>query len=91
MIGTSENLAAWSDYLKSWPAPGHRAEILPDGALANARRIQEDVHPRLAGPAALRARLLIQEQFGDLDAARRVLERLATALDQLGDPQPEQQ
>ncbi|MBA2283325.1 MAG: helix-turn-helix transcriptional regulator [Acidimicrobiia bacterium] len=91
IIGTDESLAEWEQYLKSWPAPGHTITIAPDGTVANSRRIQEDVHPRLAGPAALRARLLIQQQFGDLDAARRVLERLATALDQLGDPETEPQ
>jgi len=46
-------------------------------------RVQPDVHPRLAGPAALRAQLLLRQQFGDLDAARDVLTRLTATLDHL--------
>jgi hypothetical protein len=88
VIGTPENLAAWEQYLQSWPVPGHRVRLDPDGTMEVIGRLEEDVHPRLAGPAALRARLLLQQQFGDLDAAREVLTRLATILDGLdqGDP-----
>jgi hypothetical protein len=56
--------------------------------MENLGRVQADVHPRLAGPAALRAKLLLREHFGDLDAARDVLERLTTALHELGQPEP---
>jgi hypothetical protein len=85
VIGTEESLAEWETYLKTWPAPGHVATIAPDGTVAKTRRVQEDVHQRLAGPAALRAGHLLRQQFGDLDAARTVLQRLATLLDELGD------
>jgi transcriptional regulator with XRE-family HTH domain len=89
VIGTTENLAEWESYLLSWPAPGHRMRRNPDGKMEDLGRIQEDVHPRLAGPAALRAALLVREQFGDLDAARDVLTRLTTLLDDLDEPAPE--
>ena len=88
VIGTDENLAAWEQYLLSWPSPEQRVRLHPDGTIEDLGRVQEDVHPRLAGPAALRAQLLLREQFGDLEAAREVLERLTVALDELGQPQP---
>jgi hypothetical protein len=85
VIGTDESLAEWEQYLKTWPAPGHIATFDPDGKVVNTRRVQEDVHQRLAGPAALRAGHLLRQQFGDLDAARTVLQRLASLLDELGE------
>ena len=88
VIGTDENLAAWEQYLLSWPSPEQRVRLHPDGTIENLGRVQEDVHPRLAGPAALRAQLLLREQFGDLNAAREVLARLTAALGDLGQPQP---
>lgn len=81
VIGTDENLAAWEHYLRSWPSPAHRAALHDDGTIVNLGRVQDDEHPRLAGPAGLRARLLLREEFGDLAAARDVLRRLAAALD----------
>ncbi|MFP5254489.1 MAG: helix-turn-helix domain-containing protein [Acidimicrobiia bacterium] len=86
VIGTTENLAEWESYLASWPAPGHRVRFAPDGTMENLGRVQEDVHPRLAGPAALRVALLVREQFGDVDAARDVLTRLTALLDALDQP-----
>lgn len=88
VIGTTENLAEWESYLLSWPAPGHRVRVGPDGSTESLGRVQEDVHPRLAGPAGLRAALLVREQFGDLDAARDVLTRLTALLDGLDQPAP---
>ncbi|HZA78106.1 MAG TPA: hypothetical protein VE623_17115 [Acidimicrobiales bacterium] len=46
------------------------------------------MHHRLAGPAALRARLVLHEEFGDLDQARDVLDRLTRVLDTLDEPEP---
>jgi hypothetical protein len=86
VIGTPENLAAWEEYLLSWPSPLHRARIGPDGRMEELGRLEPDVHPRLADPAALRARLLLREQFGDLDQARDVLSRLSTILAALDEP-----
>jgi hypothetical protein len=80
VIGTDENLAAWEQYLLSWPSPMHRVGVHDDGTIEDLGRVQEDVHDRLAGPAGLRARLALREQFGDLAAARDVLSRLAAAL-----------
>jgi hypothetical protein len=88
VIGTDDNLAAWEQYLLSWPSPEQRVRLHPDGTTENLGRVQADVHPRLAGPAALRAQLLLREQFGDLKAAREVLDRLTATLDELGQPQP---
>jgi hypothetical protein len=87
VIGTDENLAAWEQYLVSWPSPMHRVAI-HGGTIENLGRVQDDVHHRLAGPAGLRARLALREQFGDLAAARDVLTRLTTALDVLEQPEP---
>ena len=61
----------------------------PDGRMENLGRVEPDVHPRLAGPAAVRARLLLREQFGDLDQARDVLSRLSTILAALDEPEPD--
>ncbi|MGQ0615753.1 MAG: helix-turn-helix domain-containing protein [Acidimicrobiia bacterium] len=88
VIGTPENLAEWEQYLHSWPSPGHRVRLQPDGTMEVLGRTQDDVHPRLAGPAALRAGLLLREQLGDIDAARDVLQRLTTILDDLDQPEP---
>jgi len=88
VIGTEGNLAAWEQYLLSWASPEQRVRLHPDGTIEALGRVQDDVHPRLAGPAALRAQLLLREQFGDLNAARKVLERLTATLDELGQPQP---
>jgi transcriptional regulator with XRE-family HTH domain len=89
VIGTAENLAAWEQYLQSWPSPAHRGRLRPDGSIENLGRVQEDVHHRLSGPAALRSLVLLREQFGDLDRARDVLTRLTTVLDTLDQPEPE--
>jgi transcriptional regulator with XRE-family HTH domain len=89
VIGTPDNLAAWEQYLQSWPSPAHRGRLEADGTIETVGRVQEDVHPRLAGPAALRARVLLREQFGDLDRARDVLARLTTILDALDEPEHE--
>lgn len=55
----------------------------------NLGREQLDVHPRLAGLAAMRAQLLLREQFGDLDRARDVLNRLTATLDLLDESAPD--
>jgi hypothetical protein len=89
VLGTRENLDAWEQHLKSWPSPVHRARISPDGSIEHVGRVQHDVHPRLAGPAGIRARLQLRTQFGDLDAARDVLQRLTTILDDLDQPAPD--
>lgn len=86
VIGTDESLAEWEQYLRTWPAPGHHAVIDEHSKIVGQRRVQGDVHRRLEGPSALRARHLLRQEFGDLDAARSVLQRLATLLDELGDP-----
>jgi transcriptional regulator with XRE-family HTH domain len=88
VIGTPENLAAWEQYLRSWPSPAHRAVIDDEGKATWLGRVQPDVHPRLEGPAGLRARLLLREQFGDLDRARDVLDRLGAVLDELEQVEP---
>jgi hypothetical protein len=88
VIGTEENLAAWEEYLLSWPSPAHRVAIRDDGTTENLGRVQGDVHPRLAGPAGLRAWLALRETFGDLAAARDVLSRLAVALHELEQSEP---
>jgi hypothetical protein len=88
VIGTEENLAAWEQYLLSWPSPAHRVAIGDDGTTENLGRVQDDVHPRLAGPAGLRARLALREHFGDLAAARDVLSRLEAALHELEQSEP---
>jgi hypothetical protein len=87
VIGTDDNLAAWEQYLRSWPSPAHRVAMHDDGTIENLGRVQDDVHDRLAGPAGLRARLALRDQFGDLAAARDVLGRLAAALDVLQQPE----
>lgn len=88
VIGTPDNLAAWEQYLLSWPSPEHRVALHGDGTMENLGRVQDDVRPRLAGPAALRAQLLLREHFGNLAAARDVLARLSAALDDLEQPEP---
>ncbi|MEJ7583586.1 MAG: helix-turn-helix transcriptional regulator [Acidimicrobiales bacterium] len=89
VIGTTESLAEWEQYLLSWPSPESRVRIQPDGTMENLGRVQPDVHPRLAGPAALHAQLLLRQQFGDLDRARDVLHRLTATLDLLDDTAPD--
>jgi hypothetical protein len=89
VIGTEENLAAWAQCLLSWPSPEHRAGLHDDDTIEHLGRVQDDVHPRLAGPAAVRAQLLLRQQFGDLDAARDVLARLIAALDDIAQPTPD--
>ena len=86
VIGTPENLAEWEQYLLSWPSPEQRVRLHPGGTLEDLGRMQPDVHPRLAGPTALRAQLLLRQQFGDLDRARDVLNRLVATLDLLDQP-----
>ncbi len=83
VIGTSENLGEWETFLKSWPSPQHRVRFGPDGRMENLGRVEEDVHPRLQGPASLRARLLLRDELGDVDNARDLLTRLIAVLDQL--------
>jgi transcriptional regulator with XRE-family HTH domain len=88
VIGTPDNLAAWEEYLLTWPHPGQRIRLHDDGTTENLGRIQDDVHPRLAALTTLRARMLLREQFGDLDAARQVLGTLRDVLDTLDQPEP---
>jgi hypothetical protein len=86
VIGTPENLAEWGDFLQSWPDPRHRLRVQPDGSMENLGRLEEDVHPRLRGPAALRAGLLLRDELGDIDNARDLLTRLIAVLDGLEEP-----
>ncbi len=85
VIGTTERLGEWEQYLRSWPSPEQRVRLHPDGTLENLGPTKPDVHPRLAGPAAIRAQLLLRQQFGDLDRACDVLDRLTATLDLLDD------
>ena len=86
MIGTPENLAEWESFLRSWPDPRHRVRVQPDGSMENLGPVQEDVHPRLHGPAALRAKVLLRDELGDIDNARDLLARLIAVLDDLDVP-----
>jgi len=84
VLGTEESLAEWRVVLLTWGAlAGHRARLHPDGRVEILGRVVPDVHQRLEHPAALRAQMLLREQFGDLDAARDVLERVVASLDAL--------
>ena len=85
VIGTEQNLKAWEDHLLSWPHPASRVRIHDDGTLEDLGRIQDDVHPRVRVNNALRARMSLRQQFGDLDAARHALATLAQALEDLDD------
>ncbi len=86
VIGTPDNLAAWEQYLLTWPSPEQRIRVSPDGEVDDLGRAQDDVHPRLAALTTLRARILLREQFGDLNSARAVLTGLAKLIDNLDDP-----
>ena len=84
VLGTEESLAEWRVVLLTWGAvAGHRARLHPDGRMEILGRVVPDVHQRLEHPAALRAQMLLREQFGDLDAPRDVLERVVASLDAL--------
>ncbi len=87
VIGTPGSLAEWEQYLLTWPSPEQRQWVGPDGAGEDLGRAQPDVHPRLAGPAALRARLALRREFGDLDRARDVLSRLDAVIATLDAPE----
>jgi hypothetical protein len=86
VIGTPENLAEWESFLRSWPDPRHRLRVHSNGRMENLGPVQEDVHPRLAGPAGLRAKVLLRDELGDIDNARDVLARLIAVLDDLDGP-----
>lgn len=89
VLGTEESLAEWRTILLNWGAlAGHRVRIYPDGRMENAGRVVPDVHQRLEHSTALRAQMLLREQFGDLDAARDVLERVVALLTDLDEPTP---
>ena len=88
VIGTPDNLHAWEQYLLSWPSPEHRVRLHDDGTMENLGRMQDDVHPRLAALTTLRARMLLRQQLGDIDAARDVLTALGEILDTLDQPEP---
>jgi transcriptional regulator with XRE-family HTH domain len=88
VIGTPDNLHSWEQYLLSWPSPEHRIRIHDDGTMENLGRMQEDVHPRLAALTTLRARMLLRQQLGDIDAARDVLGTIGAILDALDQPEP---
>jgi hypothetical protein len=88
VIGTPDNLRSWEQYLLSWPSPEHRVRLHDDGTMENLGRMQEDVHPRLAALTTLRARMLLRQQLGDIDAAREVLTALGEILDALDQPEP---
>src|SRR4051794_13642462 len=86
ILGTPETLEEWEQYLLSWPSPTHRARVTADGTVEHVGRVEGDVHQRLADPAAVRARLLLRQRFGDLDRARDVLAQLAEVIDELDQP-----
>lgn len=88
VIGTPDNLAHWEQYLLSWPDPGHRMRVHDDGTIEHLGRVQNDVHPRLAALTTLRARMLLREHFGDIDAAKDVLSTLRELLETLDQPVP---
>ena len=88
VIGTPDNLTTWEQYLLSWPSPEHRVRLHDDGTMENLGRAQDDVHPRLAALTTLRARMLLRQQLGDIDAARDVLSTIGEILDTLDQPEP---
>lgn len=88
VIGTPDNLRLWEQYLLSWPSPEHRVRLHDDGTMENLGRVQDDVHPRLAALTTLRARMLLRQQLGDIDAARDVLDTIGEILDTLDQPEP---
>lgn len=85
VLGTPETLEDYKQYLFSWPDPGHRMRVYADGSTEYLGRVQEDVHPRLDEFLRLRARTLMRDQFGDVDHARDVLQKLVSLLDILDD------
>ncbi len=89
VLGTEESLEEWRNILLSWGAfAGHRVLVHPDGRVEHLGRGAPDVHDRLDHPAAIRAQMLLREQFGDLDAARQVLERITAVLSDLDETAP---
>jgi transcriptional regulator with XRE-family HTH domain len=86
ILGTPETLADWERILLTWPAgSGHRVRMHDDGTVEDLGRAVPDVHDRAA---RLRARVLLRQEFGDLDEAHRVLERLAALLEELDQEEP---
>lgn len=86
ILGTPDTLADWERILLTWPAgSGHRVRMHDDGTVENLGRTVPDVNDRAA---RLRARVLLRQEFGDLDEAHRVLERLAALLEELDEDEP---
>jgi len=89
VLGTEESLEEWRNILLSWGAfAGHRVLVHDDGRVEHLGRGAPDVHDRLDHPAAIRAQILLREHFGDVDAAREVLERITAVLSDLDETAP---
>jgi len=81
VVGTPDTLPDWADALNAWAAS--RADNT-----AAAARATSIVATRAAELAELRARALVRERFGNLGAARDVLQRLADLIGHLDHPIP---
>ena len=86
ILGTPENLAYWRDELLAYasstaPPPQTKRE--------KAHVTPVDLPDRIDPIAALRARALLRNSFGDLESAKAVLERLAELAGALDETTPD--
>lgn len=87
VLGTDETLAEWREALMTWPLLNSKMRVYTDGRTENLGRVDRDVHQRIDNHVELRARLLIHERFGDLDATTSTLKEIVAFLEQLAEPE----
>jgi transcriptional regulator with XRE-family HTH domain len=84
LLGTDDNFHYLEDVVGTWGAfAGRRAVIDDKGRWTDKGPIVADQLPRARRLARLRGKMVLRQEFGELEAARHALRQLADVLDDI--------
>lgn len=83
LLGTDDNFKYLEDVVGTWGAFAGRRAAFTDGKWEDKGPVVTDQLPRARRLARLRGKVVLRQEFGELDAARQVLSRLVEVIDDL--------
>jgi transcriptional regulator with XRE-family HTH domain len=83
LLGTDDNFKYLEDVVGTWGAFAGRRAVLTDGKWEDKGPVVTDQLPRARRLARLRGKVVLRQEFGELEAARQVLSRLVEVIDDL--------
>jgi hypothetical protein len=83
LLGTDDNFKYLEDVLGCWGAFAGRRAVFTDGKWEDKGPVVTDQLPRARRLARLRGKVVLRQEFGELDSARQVLSRLVEVIDDL--------